>query len=442
MNAASPRFPGNEPAAGFRRRPIWPGVAALAGDKRGIIAVMFALMLPLMLGFIGLGVETALWYKSHRDLQSAADAAAIAATYEVKSASDAATRRAASLREAERHVFDESSSSDSFDINMPPTTGSYQGDANAVEIQLTKTVALMFSNWFLDSDVSLDTRAVATVTSSSEACVLALDTSSSSTLSSSGAATTTLTGCSLAVNSSHSSALTLTGGATFTADCASIVGGITGSDQLITTCANPQANALPVSDPYESVDEPTSTGCDHTNYSANNETLSPGTYCKGINFSGSVTLNSGVYFIDAGTFKINSGATVTSASGGVTIFLTKQDSGPKYADVSINGGATVDMSAQTSGDYAGLLFYQDDDTPLSPPSTHTINGGASIDLTGALYFPNGNVNYTGGAETGSGSCMQIVAQTVSFSSDAKMNINCSGSGMSSLEVLDTVGLVE
>ncbi len=442
MSAASPRFPGNEPAAGFRRRPIWPGLAALAGDKRGIIAIMFALMLPLMLGFIGLGVETALWYKSRRDLQSAADAAAIAATYEVKSASDASARRAASLREAERHVFDESSSSDSFDINMPPTTGSYQDDDNAVEIKLTKTVALMFSNWFLDDDVSLDTRAVATVTSSSEACVLALDTSSSGALSSSGGATTTLTGCSLAVNSSHSSALRLTGGATFTADCASIVGGITGSDQLITTCANPQANALPVSDPYENVDEPTSAGCDYTNYSASNETLSPGTYCKGINFSGSVTLNSGVYFIDAGTFKINSGATVTSASGGVTVFLTKQDSGPKYADVSINGNATVTMSAQTSGDYAGLLFYQDDDTPLSPASTHTINGGSTIDLTGALYFPNGTVNYTGGATTGGNNCMQIVAQTVSFSSVASMNISCSGSGMSSLEVLDTVGLVE
>ena len=116
--------------------------------------------------------------------------------------------------------------------------------------------------------------------------------------------------------------------------------------------------------------------------------------------------------------------------------------GPQYADVDITGGATVTMEAQTTGSYAGLLFYQDDDTPLSPPSNQTIAGGTSIDLTGALYFPKGYVNYTGGATTGSGSCTQIIAQTVTFSSVADMNINCSGSGMSPVTIYDSVTLVE
>ena len=111
------------------------------------------------------------------------------------------------------------------------------------------------------------------------------------------------------------------------------------------------------------------------------------------------------------------------------------------ASVTINGGAIVTLSANDSGDYAGLLFYQDDDTPSSPTSNHTFNGGATMQLTGALYFPNGNINYTGGAALG-GSCTQLIAQTITFGGDADMNIACSNSGISSIDILDTVGLVE
>ena len=135
---------------------------------------------------------------------------------------------------------------------------------------------------------------------------------------------------------------------------------------------------------------------------------------------------------------MNAGATLTGTN--VTIFLTSS-TGSQYASVTINGGANVTLSANDSGDYAGILFYGDDDTPTSPPSNQTFNGGATMDLTGALYFPKGNINYTGGASLG-GSCTQMIAQTITFGGDAEMNTACSNSGMSSIEILDTVGLVE
>ena len=52
----------------------------LAADQRGVIIVMFALMLPIFLGFIGLGVEVGYWFQIKRDLQAAADAPATAAS--------------------------------------------------------------------------------------------------------------------------------------------------------------------------------------------------------------------------------------------------------------------------------------------------------------------------------------------------------------------------
>src|ERR1700751_4201133 len=52
-------------------------------DERGVSAVMVAISLAVLIGFAGLGVETGLWYAVKRQNQSAADAAALSAAYEV-----------------------------------------------------------------------------------------------------------------------------------------------------------------------------------------------------------------------------------------------------------------------------------------------------------------------------------------------------------------------
>ncbi len=61
--------------------------ARLACDTRGAFAIIFAFMLPLLVSAIGLGVEIGGWYSDVRSLQSAADAAAVAAVFEVRDVS-------------------------------------------------------------------------------------------------------------------------------------------------------------------------------------------------------------------------------------------------------------------------------------------------------------------------------------------------------------------
>src|SRR6266852_329659 len=51
----------------------------LCADRRGNIAVMMALLLPALVGAMGLGFEVSNWYMTKRAMQNAADAAAIAA---------------------------------------------------------------------------------------------------------------------------------------------------------------------------------------------------------------------------------------------------------------------------------------------------------------------------------------------------------------------------
>jgi len=48
-------------------------------DRRGNIAIMFGLMAPVLLGGMGLAMESAYWYVDQRGMQNAADAAALAA---------------------------------------------------------------------------------------------------------------------------------------------------------------------------------------------------------------------------------------------------------------------------------------------------------------------------------------------------------------------------
>ncbi len=406
-------------------------------DQSGVVIVIFALMLPIIVGFIGLGVETAFWFSEKRSLQSAADAAAIAAAYEVKDGSDTATIESKAVNEAVRNGWTDDGST----ISQVPNSGTYSGDTAAREVNLTRSVNLLFSNLLIDGSVTINARAIARASGDSEACVLALDTSASGALSNQGNADITMSGCDIAANSTADDAVNLSGNSSLTVDCGYVVGGTDQGNNvdLTTGCSEIVEGVSAIVDPYASIPDPTIDSCDadHTNVSISSGTLDEGTYCSGINFSGTVELTGGTYIIDRGTFRVNAGATLTAADG-VTIILTSS-TGANYADVSINGGASVTLAAQSSGNYSGVLFYGDRDGTEGLDAT--FNGGATMDLTGALYFPQGDVKFTGGVSSG-GSCTQIIGLTVTFNGDADLKIDCDGAGLSAIETNVTVGLVE
>ena len=52
-------------------------------NKSGSIAPLTAVLLPVMLGATGLGIDVSMWMKNKRNLQAAADAAVIAAAWDI-----------------------------------------------------------------------------------------------------------------------------------------------------------------------------------------------------------------------------------------------------------------------------------------------------------------------------------------------------------------------
>src|SRR5260370_18331451 len=68
---------------GGRLRSGFRLVRRLLGDRRGATAILFAVLLPVLIRFAGLGVETGLWYTIKRQNQTAADEAALPAALEI-----------------------------------------------------------------------------------------------------------------------------------------------------------------------------------------------------------------------------------------------------------------------------------------------------------------------------------------------------------------------
>jgi hypothetical protein len=112
---------------------------------------------------------------------------------------------------------------------------------------------------------------------------------------------------------------------------------------------------------------------------------------------------------------------------GVTIIFT--GSGSNYAYATIGNGATVTLAAPTTGTTQGIAFFGDPNAPAS--TTSSFGGGASMNITGAIYFPSDTVQFQNGITNPSG-CTQLIAGIIQFQGGAQFSNNCAGTGTSAI----------
>jgi hypothetical protein len=408
------------------RRPGRLALRSLIGDRRGGVAVTTGLLVPVLLGFTGLGTEVGIWMYARQSLQGAADSAALSAAVTITAGNANKATGEARLAAAQYGYID-GTGGFSLTINNPPTSGNFAANNKAIEVIVAQPQPRLFTAMFLTGDVTVRARAVSLAGMQGNACVLALDPSAKGALTATGTSSVNLNGCSIAVNSVDPSAALLTqGSAIITTDSANIVGGVTdsGSSKIVATNGI-TTGAAPTADPYNGTTVPTVGSCDHTNFSAGGTvTLTPGVFCGGFKLTSgaNVTLSPGTYIINGGAFAISGGSTL-SGSGVTLVFTGSAATG--YASANVNGGATVSLSAPTTGNFAGLAIFAD---PAAPSSTSfTFNGGSSQNISGAIYAPSAAVTYTGGSTTGA-NCTQLVARAVTFAGNAVLNQNCAGTG--------------
>ena len=90
----------------------------MLADRRGVVGILFALAMPVLIGFTALGTEVGLWYLGRRNLQTAADVAAISAAFEILNGSGNETSSAE--QEAERHGFNPPAAQSRSTARHPP----------------------------------------------------------------------------------------------------------------------------------------------------------------------------------------------------------------------------------------------------------------------------------------------------------------------------------
>ena len=306
----------------------------------------------------------------------------------------------------------------------------------AVEVIIGQPQTPKLSALFVSTGPTIIARAVALadISKTGAACVVALDPNNETSVTTSGATALSFPGCSLYVNSPSPSALEMTGGAVIQAEIAYSVGGLSGSG--LTTTSGTFTGVNPLIDPYLNAAVPTYSGCDANNYKltggeiATQNTGSSGVYvfCSGLSLLGgsSLTLGPGPFLIDRGLLTIGGGSTLTATSG-TTIVLTTSNPQQDCATTKLDGGAIVTITAPTSGALSGIAIYQDR-ACTDHSETNSLTGGATQNIVGAIYFPQQTVNYSGGSPTGGAQCTQLIAWKINFGGVSTFQNNCTGTG--------------
>ncbi len=381
-------------------------------SRAGGVLIYFAIAAPVLIGIAGASIDIGLWYANKRLVQSATDSAALAGALEL--------RRTDEVVAAAIHADVETA------VNLDAAINGYSagnGDTIVVDTSNSPQVAVtisrptpgLLSQVVFTEQTDVAARAVAQA-DVNDSCIWSLSPSGSG-VTISGSADVDL-GCGVIANSSDSDGIDENGTGCLTATEIKVVGGTSGD------CINPTAGTGidPVDDPLAALDGPPSPYTCNFTYSpfvgaGGPINLNPGVYCGQlkINTPGTraVTFNPGLYILHNASFDIGSTANVTGID--VSFYLTSDTSG-NGENITFNGGATISLSAPSDGPLPGILFYHDRN---AAPTTHSLTGGANMQLNGILYFPSADLSFTGGS-TLTESASIIIANQVSFTGDVHL----------------------
>jgi Flp pilus assembly protein TadG len=109
------------------------------------VLVILAIALPVLVGIVGLVLDTSILLAARRNLQSDADAAATAAAMTIYQGGSVAAATSAASTAVQT---DNSVTGATVSVNIPPTSGPYAGNASYAQVVVTRTVGTFFVQVF------------------------------------------------------------------------------------------------------------------------------------------------------------------------------------------------------------------------------------------------------------------------------------------------------
>jgi len=360
-------------------------------NRPGKTLVMFALLLPLLLGMVGLAIDSGLLLATYRQTQNAADAAATAAAMDLINNLSIATAQATGATYVQTY---NNMAGATVTINIPPASGPHAGNTTYAEAIVSYPYKTSFIQLLgVNKNQTVTARAVA-----GKESVPVVE----------GILT-------LQQNPPGGNGLTVSGGATLSVDGPIVV--------------NATTSGVKYTDPLVNLVVPTtSNGVVNTNYgtlsgSGTNQTLSssgstpsavnvnngrsatllPGIYQSiSVARDSTVTFEPGIYVLAGGGMTISKRATISGS--GVMFYNTANNyiastgadgSSPQFGAITIHGGTTFNLSGITSSGspFIGMLVFQD----RSNTDTITVSGTSDANVSGTFYAPTANVTISGSA---------------------------------------------
>jgi hypothetical protein len=435
----------------------------LWNDDRGNMIVIAAAALPLLIGSAGLATDTIQWALWKRQLQRAADSAAIAGVYDRFKNDGASTNTVTAVNHdlsLNQHTG-MTLQSGYPNITFPANAGS---NKNQVRVVLAVQKSLTFSSMFMSSPpVITATAQAAGVSVSGDFCVLSLQNNSKTGIQATGNNSITMD-CGMMTNSTATNAAAGQGSASVTATTIAASGGIQQSNSWTVNSYQPYSPSL--DDPYEDLDpsdEEKSECTDNMHSAPSDSNTSPGpvydastmgnngVYCVPEISVGSnkyMTLQNGLFLVDGGNVNIQGKIFLTNA----TLVLTNSSSSSTatIGTLDMNANGQISATAPTTGKWAGMSLYQDrratDTAPtgnITSSSPNKINGNSTAKITGVIYFPSQQITYNG-TGTGSATCTQFVAKRIYWSGNSGLNNftkNCPNTGIQAIQAPLKVRLV-
>jgi hypothetical protein len=370
------------------------------------MVVLTAICLAALCGFLGLGLDVAVWNSNYRSVQRLSDTTAIGVARLLGSSSQTATSiTAAATNIALLNGF--SSATDTISVSFGPS-GAQPPSATTVTVTVTRQLTRIFSALFLTSNPTTSASATASYNAGGGVCFYIVDPSSSQTLLVNSGFSLNAPKCQINVASTSSSAAIFNSGSTLNVKKTCIAGGDINNGGTVgglTTGCTPSAYSGTL--PSVTVGSCT---VNSANYSGT-VSLSPGVYCGNFNFNGSGTLNlaAGLYIFKGTTWNINSGWTI--AGTGVTLYFANSSS---Y--VQFNSGTTVNLTAPTSGTYANILIFEPSGLSTSSIAIDGTSASGHA-LQGLVYLPSRNITFNS-TYSGVADAFTLVAHQVIFDSNS------------------------
>lgn len=405
--------------AGQRGLRIKLVLRGLFRDNAGVIALQTALAATTLFGIAGVSVDAAQWYYSHRAMQSAADAAAIAGARELAAGLQDGDATAAARVDAGLNGYGSTVAAMNLTFGASP---------QAVTVTLGKAADLFLSRVVVSNPPTIQATATATlVNNGPPVCLLATSSNAAGALGVNGNAAINAAGCSVVSNSNSPQSISGSGNASITSDKTCTPGGVSITDNVALN--PPPSGCAAVPDPFADVAAPPNENapCDFSNVPAitGSATLSPGVYCGGVSISGNanVVFQPGVYVMRNGGLSASGNAVVNGA--GVAFYLTENSTVHlNQDDLSLSGNTTIHLSAPQSGPLAGFVVYQRDPGANPGDITSSISGNGNTTYDGTLYFGNQNVSIDGnGASSSNQPFTAVVANQITVSGNGVIDFS-------------------